>query len=83
MGGAEVLRGKLPKSASLHEFRSGCLIQACPVPQIGDRNRGLEVEEYRELARVLKPIRITTHSAVHSAGGLDRTRFESWLARFD
>jgi hypothetical protein len=83
MGGIDGVRAALPSTATVHTFRGGCLIQAGLIPQIGDRNRQLGVEEYRTVAVALKPIRITTHSAVHGADGMDRARFENWLARFD
>ena len=82
-GGLERVQSALPAAAALHAFRGGCLIQAGPAPRIGDRNLGLGVEDYRSVAVALKPLRITTHSAVHGTAGLDRARFEAWLARFD
>jgi hypothetical protein len=82
-GGLERLQSALPAAAALHAFRGGCLIQAGPAPRIGDRNLRLGVEDYRSVAVALKPLRITTHGAVHGTTGLDRARFEAWLARFD
>ena len=82
-GGTDTLKGALPSTATVHAYDGGVMIQASPMPQIGDRNRQVDVDDYRKVAVALKPIRISTHSAVHGGDGLDRERFEGWLARFD
>ena len=81
-GGLDALKAALPSTATLHTYSGGVMIQASPMPQIGDRNRQVDVEDYRKVAVALKPIRISTHSGV-GGGGFDRERFERWLARFD
>jgi hypothetical protein len=81
-GGMDALKAALPSTATLHTYGGGVMIQASPMPQIGDRNRQVDVDEYRKVAVALKPIRISTHGGV-GGGGFDRERFERWLARFD
>ena len=81
-GGLDTLKAALPSTATVHAYRGGLMIQASPMPQIGDRNRQVDVDDYRKVAVALKPIRISTHSGV-GGGGFDRERFERWLARFD
>jgi len=81
-GGMDALKAALPSTATLHTYDGGVMIQASPMPQIGDRNRQVDVDDYRKVAVALKPIRISTHSGV-GGGGFDREQFERWLARFD
>jgi hypothetical protein len=82
-GGVDVVKAALPFSATVRPYDGGAIIQASQLPQIGDRNRQIGVDAYVTVARALQPIRITTHSGVHGGEGLDRERFERWLARFD
>jgi hypothetical protein len=81
-GGLGALKAALPSTATVHAYNGGVMIQASPMPQIGDRNRQIDVDDYRKVAVALKPLRISTHSSV-GGGGFDRERFERWLARFD
>ena len=81
-GGLDALKAALLSTATLHAYGGGMMIQASPMPLIGDRNRQVDVDDYRKVAVALKPIRISTHSGV-GGGGFDRERFERWLARFD
>src|SRR5215467_389912 len=81
-GGMDALKAALPSTTTLHTYGGGVMIQASPMPQIGDRNRQVDVDDYRKVAVALKPIRISTHGGV-GGGGFDRERFERWLARFD
>jgi hypothetical protein len=60
------------------------LIFAGSIPETGDRNRKIDVPNYRKLAHLLKPLRTTHHPGVHSTPGAFRWHeFEAWLARFD
>jgi hypothetical protein len=84
VGGIDTLRQALGEPFELYEYPGGVMIVAGTTPEIGDRNRNLDTPLYRRLARVLKPIRVTFHPAVHGLdGGFDRQEFEAWLARFD
>ncbi len=84
LGGKNMLLETLGKGFKVRDFHGGVMIIAGDAPEIGDRNRNKDTPRYRELARVLKPVRVTMHPAVHqTAGGFDREEFEAWLARFD
>jgi hypothetical protein len=53
------------------EYPSGAML-AGAVPEIGDRNRQIDVPNYRKLAHLLKPIRTTHHPGMHIAPGTFR-----------
>lgn len=85
MGGVDVLRKALPEQFLFYPVGEGLLIQAGPVPQLGDRNQKLWVEHYPTLARLLKPIRVKEHGCFDHAGPhrfTPETTME-WLTRFD
>ncbi|HSG81052.1 MAG TPA: type VI immunity family protein [Gemmatimonadota bacterium] len=82
-GGVSGLRDQLGEPFRFFEFDGGLLIQAGPMPQMGDSNRELSVPEYRRLAQLLKSIRVTDHKAFPAWSGFDAGRTNSWLARFD
>ncbi len=87
VGGVLTLKEQLGKNFISHEFPGGVMIQAGPRPQMGDRDQGRMPDLYAQLARVLKPIRITKHrpfSYAHEEGQrFDKEASEKWLARFD
>jgi len=85
MGGVERLRGLLSDAFIFHPYDGGLVIQAGPVPQTGDVNARNWPYLYAELARVLKPIRLTVHDSF-DGGNPNRFTKESslkWLNRFD
>ena len=74
----------LPDSLSRHPYAGGLIIRAGAAPVVIDRNQGEDSPAYHELARILQPIRVKLHPAVHtSRGKFTRQAFEEWLARFD
>jgi hypothetical protein len=76
--------GEMGQLFRVDEYPGGAMILAGPIPEIGDRSRGIDVPNYRKLAHLLKPIRTTQHAAVHNTPGTFRSHeFEAWLARFD
>lgn len=85
MGGVDSLRRSLRDEFVFHPFDGGLMIQAGPRPQAGDVNQRIWPENYAELARLLKPIRVTD---LGSFGNNGQNRFThatsiEWLARFD
>lgn len=80
LGGLELLTKKLGEGFTLHPYPGGVMIQTGPHPQLGDVNRQLEPVGYRQLAQVLRPIRVRSHGGFL---GLDQERSLAWLARFD
>ncbi len=85
MGGLATLRTSLNESFVFHEYDQGVLIQAGPKPELGDRNQRLWPRLYPQLARVLKPIRITKHGSFDNRGNdrFTKETSQEWLARFD
>jgi len=79
------LRTQLSPEFSFIEYPGGIIIKAGPRPQIGDSEKGLIPKLYVQLARALKPIRITKHRMFHHGGPdrFDRPGSEAWLQRFD
>ena len=61
LGGLSAIREKCSQEIRIHPMRGGVIIQAGPEPQVGDANRGETLPLYREVARVLKPIRARSH----------------------
>lgn len=83
LGGDATLRAQLGPSSVVHPYSEGWVIQAGPRPQFGDRNRNEPMDAYEQVARALKPIRVSSIRGVASAYGFDRARADEWLARFD
>ena len=70
----------------MHKYDGGVLVQAGPYPQIGDNNRGLVLDDYRRVARALKPIRFEDYrvgllDVEEPLDSLDETL--KWIRRFD
>ncbi|MBI4954579.1 MAG: DUF3396 domain-containing protein [Myxococcales bacterium] len=78
LGGEATLRAKLSAEIRLHPIRDGVLIQAGPEPLLGDVNRGETLPLYREVAKVLKPIRAETHWPFFGI-----LTANDWMTRFD
>jgi hypothetical protein len=83
LGGLPTLQTELAEPFRLHEYDGGLVIQAGAMPQLGDSNRKLQIAEYRRLARVLRPIRVSDHASFPAWSGFDEERTTAWLARFD
>jgi hypothetical protein len=85
MGGVTKLRAMLSDAFIFYPYDGGLVIQAGPVPQPGDVNQRNWPYLYAELARVLKPVRLTVHDSF-DGGNPNRFTKEStlkWLNRFD
>lgn len=83
-GGIDQLVAHLPKGGKFKTYQGGGVLIASPLPCIGDRYEGIDVPAYRQVAQMLKPIRITLHPAVRrTPAGFDRQGFEGWLNRLD
>jgi len=80
LGGKESLRAQLSEAIVLHPMPWGVMIQAGPAPGIGDVNAGDRLPLYREVNRVLRPVRVVD---VPSIGHLGREKTDRWLRRFD
>lgn len=74
----------LPAPFETHPYGDGIIIRAGQSPIVEDRNQGADTPLYNQLAKTLKPIRLTTHPAIHtSRGKFTRQAFEEWIERFD
>lgn len=83
LGGEERLKQALGEGVTWHASRTGVVIQAGPRPQFGDRNRNEPMTYYRQVARAIKPIRVSSIRGIASHYGFDAERADEWLARFD
>jgi len=82
LGGKGALRAQLSEAIALHELPTGMMIQAGPAPGLGDVNAGERLPLYREVHRVLTPIRNLDHYMLGARiFGKDETR--RWMSRFD
>ncbi|HEV7425011.1 MAG TPA: type VI immunity family protein [Thermoanaerobaculia bacterium] len=86
LGGAPSLRGRLSPAIGLHVLGDGgALIQAGRLPSYGDSNKSDELEAYREVARIVRPICLDTHPDLGPAefGSFGSENTRHWLRRFD
>ena len=79
-GGATAIAAALGPDIHVHPLGTGVCIQAGPLPQLGDVNRGDDLPIYRRVGAFLKDIR-TTEPERWLEGPEDNT--EAWFARFD
>ena len=82
MGGRSRVRALFGNDlVSMHEVAHGVVIQAGPSPQLGDLGHRDFVEPYRQVAKVLRPIRIDELSGM--GAGFMQTATNEWLNAFD
>jgi hypothetical protein len=86
LGGVGCLRSLFSPAIRLYELKSGgVILRAGPGPSQGDNAAGDLLSEYREVARALLPIRLTTHPnlgpAEYESFGQPGT--DRWLRRLD
>lgn len=82
-GGREAIQAALAARSPdivVHPLGDGVCIQAGPLPQIGDVNRGDDLPLYHEVGRYLKDLRSTDPPCVLDGFWDDS---EEWYARFD
>ncbi len=85
LDGVASIKKNLGEPFRVVEYSGGGIIIAGAGPEIGDSNRRVDTPCYRTLARVLKPIRITSHSSIGRSmeDWFSADKFEAWLQRFD
>lgn len=82
LGGKPTLRAGLGEAIEIHDLPAGLMIQAGSAPGLGDVNAGERLPLYREVHRVLTPIRNLGHWPLGDrAFWQDETR--RWMSRFD
>jgi hypothetical protein len=82
-GGDAALLSALGQGPTVHSFDGGVVVQAGPRPLLGDRNRNETLDTYRQVAKVLKPIRAEDIGSIAPGYGFDAEQTTAWLHRFD
>lgn len=87
IGGREALLSQLDENFRILDYDGGVLIQAGPMPQLGDVNREHAPRYYRQLSQIVKPLRMRFpdgHSFIRPGDGRSGAEATNeWLARFD
>jgi hypothetical protein len=86
LGGMAAARTALEPDCTLYEYAGGVVIQAGPVPQLGDTHFGLIPQRYRKVAHFTRPVRFENYrsSLFRVFPPLDgATEAVSWVRRFD
>jgi len=83
LGGIESLKQEFEHNADIfiHPYDGGIIIQAGQHPEIGDVNFQLSPDHYRDVNKVLKPIRVGNQHRPFL--GFTEESTQEWLARFD
>jgi|GEM_PF-681679 len=94
LGGLDAAKKALEPDCTLYPYAGGVVIQAGPVPQLGDTAQGFIPECYRKIAQFTKPVRFEGYD--HQSGGLFRVNDMAvsnslddieetlkWIKRFD
>lgn len=81
LGGSSALQARLDARFDSYRYDTGLVVQAGAAPALGDVHRGLVPETYRDLARLLAPIRAQFEHCL--MGGLTAEQSAEWLSRFD
>ena len=87
IGGRQALLAQLDENFVIMEYEGGVLIQAGPAPELGDVNRQQIPRFYRQLSRLVRPLRMTFpkgDSFIRPPNPDENTEATNrWLARFD
>jgi hypothetical protein len=85
LDGVSALDSAVQAGATLTPLRGGALVQAGPVPPVGDVNRqDKDVEILRQVHRAIEPIVLDVWTVPHyNILGVERDVADSWLHRFD
>jgi len=86
LAGLDAARKALEPECTLHPYPGGVLIQAGPVPQLGDSFTGLIPEAYRKVARFTRPVRFEAYqSSLFRVFEpmVGREEAVKWVRRFD
>ncbi len=87
VGGRQAIASQLDgRSSPVLDYGGGIIIQAGPSPQIGDRNRQRGLAQYKQVSRLLKPVRMQfpeQDTLLDLGDGRDTEVTNQWLSRFD
>ena len=81
LGGGPAVLNRLDQRFEAHRYGAGLLIQAGRMPELGDVHRHLVPEAYRDLSRMLAPLR--AHFEYTMMRGISAEQSAQWLSRFD
>jgi hypothetical protein len=84
IGGRDEVRESFSDLITVHEYGGGLIVQAGPVPQLGDLETGFVPQRYREAYRVLKPLQAEHPTKlIETPKGVDPLEFKDrWMKRF-
>lgn len=86
LGGLDAARKALEPDCTLYPYPGGLLIQAGPLPQLGDSFNGMIPERYRKVAHFTRPVRFEAYrSALFRVFEpmIGREEAVKWVRRFD
>jgi hypothetical protein len=86
LGGLEAARQALEPECKLWPYPEGVMIQAGPVPQLGDTHAGIMPQRYQKVARFTRPVRFEGYTSslfrvFQPMEGREEAR--KWVHRFD
>ena len=83
IGGANELVKRLGDD-NIMDLANCLIVKASEKPQLGDANQQIRVDDYRKVAKVLKPIMISSHRNFHSGlpNRFTKESSKAWLKRF-
>lgn len=88
LGKLEDIYRDMSRQILVYSYEGGAIFQAGPKPELGDSEKGITPEYYREVARALKPVRLQQIKYRFQQGTCGRPNFDleetlRWLGRFD
>lgn len=89
LGGEKAVKQQLNEDFIFYDYDGGTMIQAGPYPQIGDNNRGIIPEHYKQLGAIVKPIKYKCDDVYLKSPSPDSDfdynlkKSKEWFDRFD
>lgn len=85
IGGLDAVRKKMEDLPVL-EFTGGAILQAGPLPLLGDREKDLPMTDYQRVAAIVEPLRHKNYDGgaerLAPEPKFDKQSYMAWLARF-
>lgn len=86
LGGRKAVRQAMGDMPML-EYDDGVVLQAGPLPQLGDTEHGIDLPDYRRVAAIVEPVRMKHLKGIHIGSAphprFSREEYTQWLARFN
>lgn len=86
LGGISYCKKQVEPLCHIEPYNGGVIIIAGPCPQIGDNHKNIELEPYKKVAKLTRPVRMENYeyNFLELNPPLDSFQeFENWLRRFD